>query len=141
MLFSDIMPNKYIVSSCLRKTKKIVLGLFLISFIAVIYATPVFAEYAKASTAELHITPSPDGVEYVALCSDSDYFGAIDKEGRVYTGICGGQLTRVTKQLPPIRQFDIGSEHFIALDYDGNVYTWGSPTYGQCDFPDYLPSR
>ena len=34
--------------------------------------------------------------------------------------------------LPPISQLAAGSEHFVALSHDNNVYTWGWNEHGNC---------
>jgi len=42
----------------------------------------------------------------------------------------------IIKNLQDIKSVSCGSDHFAAIDNDGNIYTWGNGLYGQLGHGD-----
>ena len=79
-------------------------------------------------------------VKIVKVYADSQTFGAIDKNGKVYMWGANyyGQCD-IPKDLPPIVEMGIGSYHVVALDKNGVLHGWGKQKDGELDFAKDLP--
>ena len=75
----------------------------------------------------------------LVLLSNGDVYGSgRNASGQLGLGdgkaVCGDIKVFTKLPLKNIRDIDAGHEHSIACNYEGQVFTWGSPQYGQLGF-------
>ena len=125
------IPKRF--ASCAKRAAAILLFavLALALFPSAAYAVPVVSD--------------EDGV-LVFECSDGEFtavyngFAALDSNGNMYL-IGPYNYPAPPKNLPPIKDIALGSQHVVALDIYGEIHYWGNvnPDDGQLDFPENLP--